>query len=273
MPAQDSRSSGRHGCGPRLPLLWLPPSPMRVLQTFTEPPRPCSYLPDATASLQYRVMTNVSPEELDRLLVRGWRRFGPYYFRPVCDPCGECISIRIPVEAFVPSTSQRRARRRCRGLRIEVGPPIVDRQRLALYERWHHGRESAREWEPAGLGAEEYYLQFAFPHPSVREVSWWDGDRLVAVGICDVTPSCWSAVYFFYDPTIERASPGIANVVLCTELAREAGIPHVYLGYRIEGCASMRYKSRFRPYETLVGRPEEDEEPRWVEPPQYSGDE
>jgi len=51
------------------------------------------------------------------------------------------------------------------------------------------------------------------------------------------------------------------------ELARERGIPHVYLGYRVEGCASMRYKADFRPHEVLVGRPDEHENPRWIGAP------
>ena len=40
-------------------------------------------------------MVSVSAEELEVLLLRGWRRFGPAYFRPACRPCGECVSIRL----------------------------------------------------------------------------------------------------------------------------------------------------------------------------------
>jgi len=74
----------------------------------------------------------------------------------------------------------------------------------------------------------------------------------------------WSAIYFFYEPDLARLSPGVANVMLCLELARMRAIPHVYLGYRVLGCPSMRYKEGFRPHELLVGRPGPDEEPRWV---------
>jgi arginine-tRNA-protein transferase len=33
--------------------------------------------------------------------------------------------------------------------------------------------------------------------------------------------------------------------------ARERGLPYVYLGYFVEGCRSLEYKSRFRPNEVL----------------------
>lgn len=231
---------------------------------FVEDPRVCDYLAGQSAALEYRVMTGVGPEELESLLVRGWRRLGPFYFRPACAGCFECVPLRIPVASFVPSRSQERAARRARRFRVGIGAPRVDRTRLDLYARWHAGREERRGWGASPLSAEDYALQFAYPHEAVRELSFWDGGSLVGVGLCDVTPRVWSAIYFFYDPRIARLSPGVANVMICLALARERGIPHVYLGYRVLGCPSMRYKATFRPHELLQGRPGPEEEPRWV---------
>ena len=233
-----------------------------------EPPSPCSYLPDRLSSLEHRVMQDVTPEEYEEMLVRGWRRFGPVYFRPACQACGECVSLRIPTATFQPNRSQRRARAACAHLRVEVGVPRVDAERLALYQRWHAEREQAREWSASPLSPRDYFLQFAFPHPSAREVAWYDdtaegGPRLVGLGICDEMPQAWSAVYFFYDPAYARASLGSASVVFQVEYARSRGIPHVYLGYRVQDCASLRYKGTFRPHELLEGRPAPEEAPRW----------
>jgi arginyl-tRNA--protein-N-Asp/Glu arginylyltransferase len=235
-----------------------------LLNHFVEDPRGCDYLAPERASLEYRVMTGVGPEELEAMLVRGWRRLGPFYFRPACAGCFECVSLRIPVASFVPTGSQKRAARRARRFRVRLGTPRVDAERLDLYGRWHAAREGRRGWNPSPLGSEDYALQFAYPHPAVRELSLWDDRRLVAVGLCDVTPRAWSAIYFFSDPKIARLSPGIANVMLCLALAGERGIPHVYLGYRVLGCPSMRYKGGFHPHELLLGRPGPEDEPRWV---------
>ena len=234
---------------------------------FVEGPRACDYLAARLAALEYRVMTGVSADELQAMLERGWRRLGPFYFRPACAGCLECVSLRIPVASFAPSRSQRRALRRVRRMLVEMARPRVDGPRLALYARWHAMREERRGWAPAALDAHDYWTQFAYPHPAVRELSLHDGDRLVAVSLCDVTERAWSAVYSFYDPDLGRLSPGVANVMLCVELARQRGIPHVYLGYRVLGCASMRYKASFRPHELLVGRPGADEEPAWIAAP------
>ncbi|XXF75449.1 arginyltransferase [Myxococcaceae bacterium GXIMD 01537] len=240
----------------------------RELAHEFDPPTPCSYLPERLATMEQRVLEDVTPEEYEAMLVRGWRRFGPVYFRPACATCQECVSLRVPTATFRPSDSQRRALAACAHFRVEVGPPRMDPARMALYRAWHAEREQSREWKPSPIDGRDYFFQFAFPHPSVREVAYYDdtaegGPRLVGVGICDETPQAWSAVYFFYDPAYAKCSPGVANVVFQVELARMRGIPHVYLGYRVLECASLRYKGNYRPHELLDGRPEPDEAPRW----------
>ena len=236
----------------------------RLLRHLLEAPRVCTYIPEEVASLEHRVMVDVSAEELDALLERGWRRFGPDYFRPACARCDACVPTRIVVADFTPTKSQRRARRKAEGLRVVVGPPEVDAERLALYHAWHGEREATREWTPSALDEDAYALQFAFPPPAAREVAFYDEDRLIAVGICDETPRAWSLVYFFYDPAYRDRSLGVANVVIAVEIAAARGLPHVYLGYRVSACPSLRYKASFGPKEELEGRPDLRERPRWV---------
>jgi arginine-tRNA-protein transferase len=239
----------------------------RLLKHLVEAPRACSYLPDTIATLEHRLMVDVGPEELDRLLERGWRRFGPDYFRPACPSCSKCVPTRLPVASFAPTRSQRRARRKAEGLRILVGPPQVDDERLSLYRLWHEDREAAHDWAPSALDVEEYAIQFAFPHPCAREVAFFDdeaGGKLVGVGLCDEAPRAWSLVYFFFDPACAARSLGIANVVLGVEIAASRDIPYVYLGYSVAECASLRYKSAFGPREELQGWPKMGEAPAWV---------
>jgi arginyl-tRNA--protein-N-Asp/Glu arginylyltransferase len=235
----------------------------RLLQRIVEDPHSCAYLPTREASLEVKVMLDVSPDELGAMLERGWRRFGPCYFRPQCTACTECVTLRIRTGDFRPSRSQRRARNRAARLRRVVSRPTVDDERLALYARWHANREIANGWEPNVLGEDRYAVDFAFPHPSAREAAYYEGDRLVGVGLFDETPQALSAVYFYYDPELSRESLGIANVVALVEDARAANRPHVYLGYRVLGCDSLAYKAAFAPHELLTTRPQDDEQAVW----------
>jgi arginyl-tRNA--protein-N-Asp/Glu arginylyltransferase len=223
----------------------------------------CDYLPSERAQLEYRVLAGLQPGELDDLLARGWRRFGAVVFRPACRACGECVSLRIPVDDFQLSRSQRRARNRCAHLTVEAGLPAIDDERLDLYTRWHAAREEARGWPEAPLDVEEYARQFGAADVCGREVTYRDAGKLVGVGICDETAAAWSAVYFFHDPAYARLSPGVNHVLTLIDRARREGKRFVYLGFRVMGCFSMRYKAGFLPHELLEGRPAAGAPPRW----------
>jgi len=124
-------------------------------------------------------MTGVTPLELENLLERGWRRFGPVYFRPVCATCDECVSVRVPVETFAPSPNLRRVLKRGAHVRLEVGEPVVDEVRLALYRRWHESREEERGWKPDRIGIDPTRCSSASLTPRRassrigRTSSWW----------------------------------------------------------------------------------------------------
>jgi len=223
----------------------------------------CDYLPKERATLEYRVLADLKPDELERLLERGWRRFGPVVFRPACRGCHECVSLRIPVADFRPSRSQRRAQNRCAHLAVDIGPPRVDEERLALHARWHAAREQARGWEESPLDAVDYAWQFGVGDACAREVTYREDGKLVGLGICDDTGTAYSAVYFFHDPERARLSLGVNHVVTLVERAKAEGKSFVYLGYRVMGCASMRYKAGFRPHQLLVGRPGLGQSTEW----------
>jgi arginine-tRNA-protein transferase len=238
----------------------------RLLHSVVEQARPCSYLPIPLASLEHRVMMEVLPEEAERLLDRGWRHFGPDWFRPACAACDACVPTRVNADQFVPNRSQRRVHRHLSNLRVQIDYPIVDQARLDLFQAWHNERQSKRGWEPASLDADDYFMQFAFPTPIAREVTYYDpadGDRLVMVAICDETPRAWNAVFCFYHPAYARTSPGTVNILNLVQLAQATGRPYLHLGYRVSACPSLRYKSAFQPQEVLTGRPSDDDEPRW----------
>lgn len=208
-------------------------------------------------------MTAVSPEEQQALLERGWRRFGAQYFRPVCGACQECVSLRLPVEIFKPTKSQRRAWRKCQHLRIVARPPVANYERLQLYEAWHQMREGDRGWDASPMTLEDYARTFCLPHTGARELDYYDGTRLVAVGFVDETPHGLSSIYFFYHPDVAPLSLGVASVLFEVAWAQQRGLDHVYLGYRIAGCPSTAYKANYRPHEILIGRPEFAETPEW----------
>jgi arginine-tRNA-protein transferase len=78
-----------------------------------------------------------------------------------------------------------------------------------------------------------------------RLVEYHTEAGLAAVCLTDVLEDGLSMVYSFFDPDMERDSPGTFIVLDHVELARELRLPYVYLGYWVPGSEKMGYKARF----------------------------
>src|SRR5205823_14294126 len=98
-------------------------------------PHPCSYLPGRTARLPYRhPVEMLTAAQFDQRLAEGDRRSGMFLYRTQCPACRACQPIRLDVEKFRPDATQRRiARRGSELLTVRMGSPVVDSQRVRLF--------------------------------------------------------------------------------------------------------------------------------------------
>jgi arginine-tRNA-protein transferase len=221
-----------------------------------EPPSPCEYLPSESAQLLYGFAPDLRPSHYIELLKAGWRRMGPVVFRPDCPSCRQCLSLRVPVESFRPSRTQRRIwKSNAREVVLRIGSPSLTPERLQLYDSFHaHGHQTKgwpdRSHESQGESGSglDLMLRDAFP---MEEWSYWLGDRLVGIGYVDALTVGLSAIYFFHDPREHKRSLGSLNILHLIDAAGHRGLPHVYLGYYVKGCRSLEYKARFRPNEVF----------------------
>ena len=226
---------------------------MQSLYQFVTPPTECGYLPDRDWSLHYEIVGELTPAEYLARLRTGWRRFGYSLFRPRCESCRACQSLRVDVARFRPSATQKRvARRNQDEVRLTIGSPEVSAEKLALYDKFHAFQTDLKDWPGhAPKSADDYAESFVDNPFPVQEWCYHVGDRLVGVGYVDPLPGGLSAVYFYYDPDERPRSLGVWNVLSILRYAAETGVPHVYLGFYVEGCRSLDYKAKYRPNEVL----------------------
>ena len=212
-------------------------------------------MPGRVWRLRYEVVAAMSADDYAERLAAGWRRFGYSLFRPDCPACAACQSLRVPVDTFQMSESQRRAWKLNTGaVRLEIGTPSVSDDKLELYDRFHAAQTEAVGWPERGPKSPEEYAETFVENPfPVEEWRYYLGDRLVGVGYVDPLPVGPSAVYFYHEPELRKRSLGTFNVLSIIDVARRQGVPHVYLGFMVEGCRSLEYKAKFRPNEVLVG--------------------
>ena len=225
---------------------------MLPLYQLTTPPAPCGYRPDEVWTLQYLFVAQASAGEYQDYLTRGWRRFGRAFFHPVCKACQKCLSLRVPVATFRPDRSQRRARKANADVELVIGEPEVTEEKLRLYDRFHEHQADEKGWPVHGPKDPQDYAESFVENPfPAEEWCYYSAGRLIGVGYVDVLPNALSAIYFYYDPDERCRSLGTYNVLRVIDAAAARRLPHVYLGYYVDGCRSLEYKARFRPNEVL----------------------
>lgn len=232
---------------------------------FVTEPSPCPYLETESAQLEYRVPARLDTESLERLLERGWRRFGNYVFRPKCQACRKCRPLRIVLDEFSPSKSQRKALRRNDQIEIFVTQPCVTDEHVALFNLYHRNMAELRDWPENVTSFQDYYESFiGRPFDFAREFQYRKDGRLIGIGIVDVLKESLSSVYFYHDPAWRKLSPGTFSILTEIEWAKSNSLKYSYLGYWIHENQSMDYKARFTPHQLLEACVDFDEEPVWV---------
>ena len=220
--------------------------------SFTSAASTCDYLPAQQRRIHYLVQPGLQPDAYLNHLREGWRRFGPMVFRPDCDICRSCQSLRVPAISFRRSSSQRRVWNQNTGdVELRIGPGAITSDRVELFNRFHAHGHATKGWPAPDDAEAEMAFHLLNPFP-IEEWSYWIDGRLVGVGYVDALSAALSAIYFFHDPAERRRSLGTFNVLQIMEAARVRKLPHVYLGYFVAGCRSLEYKANFRPNEILT---------------------
>jgi arginine-tRNA-protein transferase len=219
---------------------------------YLDDPHPCAYLPGRVARLEHELSLDLTPTDYAAKREEGYRRFGLDLFRPACAGCSACRPLRVDVARFRPDRSQRRCRALNRdAIRFQIGEPTASPAVLTLSRRFHEARSREKGWPDFERDADSHRSAFVSGPFPAQEWRYFLDDDLVGVGYVDDLPTGLSAIYFLHEPALRGRSLGTFNVLSLIDEAARRGLPHVYLGYHVEGCESLEYKARFRPNEVL----------------------
>lgn len=224
----------------------------QALDFYLTPEHECSYLPEESAQTLFAdPAVQINTDLYSELIKFGFRRSGTHVYRPRCPMCDACIPVRIPVALFQRSRSQRRNWQRNADLEVIAAPNEYRDEHFRLYRRYIQSRHQGGGMDTPDP---EKYSEFLI-NPYIDGLFYefrFDG-RLLGVAVVDVLKHGLSAVYTYFEPDEASRGLGVYAVLWQIEQARVSGTEHVYLGYWIESCQKMAYKTQYRPLEVFRG--------------------
>lgn len=241
--------------------------PRDAPQFYLTSPSACPYLPNREERKVFTHIVGRRGKELNEILTQGgFRRSQTIAYRPACDSCRACVSVRVLVNEFEPTGNMRRVLKANADLIGNAMPNRPTSEQYSLFRRYLDARHT--DGGMADMTVLDYSMMIEDSHVDTRVIEYrrrgidsgitgkGTGD-LVAVSLTDEMSDGLSMVYSFYDPEELHRSLGTFMILDHIRRARAMGLPYLYLGYWVEGSKKMGYKARFTPQERL-------EAPGWV---------
>jgi arginine-tRNA-protein transferase len=241
-------------------------------QFYLTAPSPCPYLAGKEERKVFTHLVGERAPELNNILTQGgFRRSQSIAYRPACEDCRACVSVRVVAKDFRPTQGMRRTMRRNADIGSEMRIAVPTSEQYSIFRAYLDSRH--RDGGMADMTVLDYAMMVEDSHIETRVIEYrrrepslagampfggegrmaarGTGD-LVALALTDVLGDGLSMVYSFFEPDEAGRSLGTFMVLDHIARAQRMGLAYVYLGYWVRGSRKMDYKSRFLPQERLM---------------------
>jgi arginyl-tRNA--protein-N-Asp/Glu arginylyltransferase len=240
-------------------------------QFYLTAPSPCPYLGGKEERKVFTHLVGERAGELNNILTHGgFRRSQSIAYRPACEGCRACVSVRVVADDFRPTRGMRRIGKRNDDITAEMRVAVPTSEQYSVFRAYLDSRH--RDGGMADMTVLDYAMMVEDSHIETRIIEYRRRQKpppypppqageaavaakrgdLVAVALTDVLGDGLSMVYSFFEPDEAARSLGTLMVLDHIARARNMGLAYVYLGYWVRGSRKMDYKSRFLPQERLT---------------------
>lgn len=225
-------------------------------QFFITAAGPCPYLPGRSERKVFTHLVGPDAKSLNTQLSNGgFRRSQNIAYRPACDSCQSCKSIRVPVKLFDWTKGFRRNLTRNDDISSAVVAAKATSEHYSLFRTYidhRHGDGGMADMTVLDFAAmvDDTLVDSRIVEYRIPTAYNPDGELIAAV-LVDVLNDGISLIYSFYDPELERRSLGTFIILDMIRRTEHLNLPFVYLGFWIKESHKMSYKARFLPQERL----------------------
>jgi len=222
-------------------------------QFYLTAPSPCPYLGGKEERKVFTHLVGERAPELNNILTQGgFRRSQSIAYRPACEGCRSCVSVRVVAKDFRPTPSMRRVARRNADIASDMRIAVPTSEQYAIFRAYLDSRH--RDGGMADMTVLDYAMMVEDSHIETRIIEYRmrGSGELVAIALTDVIGDGLSMVYSFFEPDQAARSLGTFMVLDHIARAKRMGLSYVYLGYWVRGSRKMDYKGRFLPQERLM---------------------
>jgi leucyl-tRNA---protein transferase len=225
-------------------------------QFFITASSPCPYIPGRYERKVFTHLVGPDARHLNTQLSQsGFRRSQNIAYRPACDRCSACVSVRVPVKSFDLSRGFRRVLKANEDVIAEVKPAKATSEQYSLFRTYvdhRHGEGGMADMTVLDFAAmvddtlvDSRIVEYRAP------TDYAPGGELVAAVLIDLLGDGLSMIYSYYDPLLASRSLGTFIILDTIRRTERMGLPYTYLGFWVNGSRKMDYKARFLPQERL----------------------
>jgi arginyl-tRNA--protein-N-Asp/Glu arginylyltransferase len=186
-------------------------SRQRQLRFYMTSVAPCPYLPGQT---ERKVFANLPFSEgahvNDELTQAGFRRSQNIAYRPACEACDACVSVRLPVPEFAFSRSQRKVLNRNADLSRDLVEAEATTEQFDLLRRYLAGRHPGGGMTDMTWADYVAMVEDTAVRTHLIEYRTLDRRRARRSGrgdcLTDLLSDGLSMVYSFFEPEMEAAA-------------------------------------------------------------------
>lgn len=223
------------------------------LPVFITESHPCSYLDDQLARTAFvDPSVPITRSLASALNIQGFRRSGRYLYKTSCDNCSACQPLRVDINTFTPNRSQKRNWKKNSDIQtqIKTSSELDESNNQAyyeLYERYICTRHDEGDMFPPNQDQFENFIGQLYSFSKLIEFAI--DNKIIMVALCDELEDGYSAIYTFFDPSYSNRGLGVYSVLWQIDHCQRLGLPYLYMGFWIEECDKMNYKSNYKPNE------------------------